>query len=171
MNRFLAGFLLLWASTSCADDALGTMAPVDRQSLSVHCKSNEFRRARCPVNTAGGVVIEQRLSQAPCRLGKSWGWDERGIWVSRGCEAVFAIAAIHRQPDPRPAQAGDSIAAVRVLCESRNFGYTLCPVNVRQDVELVYQLSKRDCRFNRSWGFGPTGVWVDNGCGGEFAIY
>jgi hypothetical protein len=56
----------------------------------VSCSSNG-RREYCQADTRGGVVLQRQLSQAECRQGSSWGFDERGIWVDRGCRADFSV--------------------------------------------------------------------------------
>jgi hypothetical protein len=33
--------------------------------------------------------MERQLSSQPCEEGRSWGYNERGVWVDRGCRAVF----------------------------------------------------------------------------------
>jgi len=45
---------------------------------------------RAPVNR-GHVQIERQLSSTRCRMGENWGWDRGGIWVKKGCRAVFSI--------------------------------------------------------------------------------
>jgi len=32
-------------------------------------------------------------SEAPCVFGQTWGFDDRGVWVDRGCRADFAVGA------------------------------------------------------------------------------
>ncbi|AIE86378.1 DUF3011 domain-containing protein [Fimbriimonas ginsengisoli] len=49
------------------------------------------RRAYTRIDTRGGVRLVRRLSDAPCEEGRSWGYDQNGIWVSRGCRAIFEI--------------------------------------------------------------------------------
>jgi hypothetical protein len=33
----------------------------------------------------------QQLSGSPCQQGSTWGYDNGGIWVDRGCRATFQI--------------------------------------------------------------------------------
>jgi hypothetical protein len=60
----------------------------------VRCESEELRYRHCPVDTRGGVTLERQLSRAPCEEGASWGYDERGVWVDRGCRGDFRVAAV-----------------------------------------------------------------------------
>jgi hypothetical protein len=55
------------------------------------CESRGHEATRCNVDTRGGVRLVRQLSSAPCERGRSWNADGRGIWVSRGCRAQFAV--------------------------------------------------------------------------------
>lgn len=61
----------------------------------VRCDSNGSRTTYCRVNTQGTVRLSRQISHSPCRQGRSWGTDSRGIWVSNGCRAEFAISSRH----------------------------------------------------------------------------
>ncbi len=55
------------------------------------CASNDGRRTGCPANTSRGVQLIKQRSSAACIQGRTWGFDQRGIWVDRGCRADFAL--------------------------------------------------------------------------------
>jgi hypothetical protein len=57
----------------------------------ITCSSNNGKRNYCPANIRGGVRLTNQRSGSPCVQGQTWGWDNRGIWVDRGCRADFAI--------------------------------------------------------------------------------
>lgn len=57
----------------------------------ITCESRGFDATRCNVETRGGVRLVRQLSSAVCERGRSWGYDDRGVWVSRGCRAQFAL--------------------------------------------------------------------------------
>jgi hypothetical protein len=58
----------------------------------ITCTSNNFSFARCDVPVWGRrVFVQRQLSRVRCIQGNNWGTDWRGIWVDRGCNAVFAI--------------------------------------------------------------------------------
>ncbi len=63
----------------------------DRSRNSVTCASDDGRRHYCSVNTRGGVQMVNQRSGSPCVQGQTWGYDNRGIWVDRGCRADFAL--------------------------------------------------------------------------------
>ncbi len=56
-----------------------------------------------------------------------------------------------------------------VRCESEDELRVYCPVNTGQGVQMVRQLSVRDCIRESSWGFEQGKVWVSDGCRAEFA--
>jgi hypothetical protein len=57
----------------------------------VRCESKEFRYRYCSVKTYGDVQLTRERSHSACRYGRTWGYDQRGIWVDRGCRADFAV--------------------------------------------------------------------------------
>jgi hypothetical protein len=57
--------------------------------ISLTCSSNDGRRNYCAANTRGGVQLTRQRSGSPCIQGQTWGFDNRGVWVDRGCRADF----------------------------------------------------------------------------------
>jgi len=57
----------------------------------VTCQSQNYQPATCAADTRGRAVISQRLG-GDCVLGRNWSFDNRAIYVSQGCRAVFAVA-------------------------------------------------------------------------------
>jgi hypothetical protein len=55
----------------------------------VTCTSKPGERQHCPADTTRGVVLAKSTGESACLLGKTWGYDETGVWVSDGCSAVF----------------------------------------------------------------------------------
>jgi hypothetical protein len=55
----------------------------------VSCGSKPGERTHCPADTSGGVALVSSSGESACLLGKTWGYDENGIWVSDGCSAEF----------------------------------------------------------------------------------
>ena len=47
------------------------------------------QREHCAADTSKGVALVSSTGAAPCLLGKSWGYDDDGIWVSDGCSGRF----------------------------------------------------------------------------------
>lgn len=59
---------------------------------SVTCTSRDYAYAHCDVPVWGrSVWVQRQLSDKRCVQGDNWGVDWRGIWVDRGCNAIFAV--------------------------------------------------------------------------------
>jgi hypothetical protein len=130
----------------------------------IRCESPGGRESFCPADTRRGVRLVNTVS-GRCQLGRGWGYDATGIWV-RGCSAEFEIG-----------QRGDGGGwgwgfneGSTLTCASEKFRYTLCQANTRGGVRLVNQISRAECTEGRSWGSDRRGIWVDQGCAGEFEI-
>ena len=59
-----------------------------RNSL-ITCSSDGNRRTYCDADTSNGVRLVREHGNSSCRLGSTWGFDRRGIWVERGCRGDF----------------------------------------------------------------------------------
>lgn len=55
-----------------------------------------------------------------------------------------------------------------LVCESQHGRLRQCAADIRGRVRLVRQLSRSECIEGRSWGAMRGGVWVSDGCRGEF---
>src|ERR1700760_1562751 len=53
----------------------------------ITCSSNNGKRNYCSADTSRGVRLTNQRSGSPCVQGQTWGYDNRGIWVDRGCRA------------------------------------------------------------------------------------
>lgn len=102
----VAGFWLGLPETAAAQQN-GTPQPVD-------CSSTPGNRTECVANTTSGVALVKSTGKAECLLGKTWGYDERGIWVSDGCGGIFqpGMVAVPRQAESpqtvKPAVVGET---------------------------------------------------------------
>ncbi|HZF97275.1 MAG TPA: DUF3011 domain-containing protein [Pseudoxanthomonas sp.] len=136
------------------------------------CESENGRQKFCTVDTRGGVSLVRQLSNTPCLRGRTWDVDRRGVWVAHGCRAEFATgygdddfySGGHGGGYPDDRHAGGLIR-----CESNDGRSRQCPADTRGGARLVRQLSSSACIEGRSWGFDRGGVWVTQGCRGEFA--
>lgn len=61
--------------------------------VTITCSSNNGKRNYCAADTSRGVRLSNQRSGSPCVQGQTWGWDNRGIWVDRGCRADFVTSA------------------------------------------------------------------------------
>jgi hypothetical protein len=120
------------------------------------CKSTGYRPNYCEADTRAGVRIVQQLSSSICIQGQTWGFDQRGVWVAQGCEAQFKL--------------GGHTAPRIVHCESRDYRQSYCPVDARGGVSLQRQNSSSACIRGHTWGSDPAGIWVSDGCKGDFLV-
>ena len=68
---------------------------------------------------------------------------------------------------------GDRGRGLRLTCGSEDYRYEVCGVRGRiRSAQLVRQRSWAPCREGRDWGVDRRGrgLWVDNGCEGEFRV-
>lgn len=157
----------IWVDRGCrADFAIRIAEQVAPQvalehATSITCSSDDERRHGCAVDTRGGVELVRQISGSPCLYDRTWGYDDRGIWVDRGCRAEFAVGALSWNGW------GDSF---NVYCASDNEGRETCPVDARRGVRLVRQRSGSPCILGQTWGYGPRGIWVDRGCRADFRV-
>jgi Protein of unknown function (DUF3011) len=61
------------------------------ETANVICASRPGERQQCSANTSAGVVLQKSTGASPCLLGKTWGYDDSGVWVSDGCSGEFVV--------------------------------------------------------------------------------
>ncbi|HEY9144173.1 MAG TPA: DUF3011 domain-containing protein [Arenimonas sp.] len=141
----------------------------------LRCESIKQRDRYCPVDTRGGVRIVRQESQADCILGRTWGYDRGGVWVTRGCRARFEVGGRYdpgyRGRDDRGYGYGPPPAR-RLRCESHDNRPNFCrvPGGFRQ-ADIERRLSKAGCEYGYSWGLRRDGIWVDRGCRADFVVF
>ena len=101
--------LLLLLATSPVIQNPGPQQPVAASTApaqttkEVACASKPGERTHCAADTSAGVVLLRLSGDAPCLLGKSWGYDQAGVWVSDGCSATFGTGVAEPQTTkPKP---------------------------------------------------------------------
>lgn len=162
---------MLWVRDGCRGEFLvrghrpGDL-PQSTRLRTVTCESPGGKLTRCTADTQGGVELQERLSRARCIGGKTWGYDESGIWVLGGCAGVFRIGEAKTAAGPEP----DVPVLNRIVCESTDGRRHRCPVNTEDGVRLIRELRGRACIEGHSWGYGRRGIWVDKGCRGSFLV-
>ncbi len=130
------------------------------------CKSSGYQQNYCGADTRDGVRMTRQLSNSACTEGRSWGYDRRGVWVSNGCEAEFMVGG----RNPGPIYDRGPVRGRVIRCESNDYQQQYCRADTRGGVWLQRQVSNSDCTRGRSWGFDDGGVWVSDGCKGDFAV-
>jgi len=130
----------------------------------VTCSSDNGRRNYCNVDTRRGVRLSRQISGSPCTQGQTWGFDDRGIWVDRGCRAEFIVGAGGGGNWGGQGQT--------ITCSSDNGGRNYCNIGGAnpQNITLTRQISGSPCVRNQTWGVNQRGLWVDRGCRAEFSV-
>lgn len=149
----------IWVSGGCrAEFQVGEVASAGAPARTIRCESNNGGHETCAVDTGRGVALTKQLSNLGCVKGKTWDYDEDGVWVSRGCRAIFTI-------DVDPAQAGQALR-----CESNHGKETVCPLPVGARVRMQEQRSNTPCVEGKSWEVRNDGLHVSNGCRADFHV-
>src|SRR5947208_1246980 len=131
MNRTLLFLIALLASTALFADTV------------IRCESDNNTRHNCRFDGIGNVTLQRQFSRNACVEGRSWGFNDRGIWVDRGCRAEFTLGG-------HGGGGGDSNYGRRdetITCESENNRTHRCSVNTRGGVRLSRQLSRNACTY------------------------
>ena len=97
--------LILWpASRVFAQTGPQSTPPPTPQQVAaaqqnvVTCESQAGQRVECGANTSSGVALLRSTGSAACLLGKTWGYDDKGIWVSDGCGGQFYAGQLSQAP-------------------------------------------------------------------------
>ena len=170
------------------------LAALDGNRVRVESRDGRYNAVR--VRTEDRVRIVRRLSDAPCREGRSWGYDANRIWVDDGCRADFEFGRDYRdgrydrnddwrwdnrrddrrdddwRRDDRWDRDGryGNNRTIRLRVESKDGRREYRNIPVSGEVRLVRRLSDAPCRLGRSWGYSSNGIWVDDGCRADFEV-
>ncbi len=99
-----AAVLLLFGGMGYSmEAALAASGDVD----SVRCLSESGERQHCAGDTSAGVLLLRSIGSESCLLGRNWGYDAQGVWVSDNCGGEFLLAA-----QPGVEASSDSAVAV-----------------------------------------------------------
>jgi hypothetical protein len=81
-----AAFMLssLTVGVAVADETAPTAS-----SRTLQCVSDQGERRECPADTSAGVALVRSIGSTECLLGKNWGYDDAGVWVTGGCGGEF----------------------------------------------------------------------------------
>lgn len=157
----------VWVTMGCRAEFLARRAaaqgePRVQVRRVVRCES-KGRPQSCPVRLNGAPVrLLRQNSYMPCRQDQSWGYRRNEIWTTRGCQGDFEIG---------DEQTGAFVDVPRrIACDSKDRRRRFCGATVSTGVRLLEQRSSRACEEGRSWGWDRFGIWVDEGCRGDFSV-
>ncbi len=88
--------------------------------------------------------------------------------MTRGPQSgTFALLLALSLPGGIPLKAQDSN---ELTCSSNGRGRTFCTADTRGGVQLLRSNGRVICQQGRNWDFDTRGVWVDQGCDGDFSL-
>lgn len=99
---------------------MASSAPAVASTREVRCDSRGLGYNYCRVDTDGRVEFVDRHSLFPCREGRSWGYDDRGIWVDKGCSATFRVGRSGHNGAKVALGALVGLAALAAIASNRN---------------------------------------------------
>jgi hypothetical protein len=106
IQRTLTAFALCagFANSGFAQNALSSSpdsAAAARNTTTVlSCSTDSNTRTLCAGDTSAGVALVKSTGSGACVLGKTWGYDVAGVWVSDGCGGEFQLGDRTNQSQP-----------------------------------------------------------------------
>jgi hypothetical protein len=99
---------------------LASGIPARASQKEVRCDSRGLGHNYCRVDTGGKVELVDRHSLFSCREGRSWGYDDRGVWVDKGCSATFRVGRQGHNDKAALAGVAVGLAALAAIAASRH---------------------------------------------------
>jgi len=151
----------LSASAVAGEEVTSQSTYVNDNGRVVHCVSTESGRTYCGAAHTRYII----RSPAPaCVENRTYGFDDRGIWVTGGCTADFAVAG---NTVTSHSTAVTSTGRI-VHCVSTANGRTFCG---RPHTRYVIRNPVPACVEGTTWGFDDEhGIWVTGGCKADFEV-
>lgn len=140
--------------------------PATQQQGVVRCESTDGRSRHCPADVRGGVRLSRQLSRTDCVQGSTWGYDASGIWVGNGCRADFMVGDYGYGSG----YASGGYGQRKIRCESTDGREKHCAASLR-GAALEKQISRTPCIQGSNWRWDSSGIWVKEGCRGDFAAW
>src|SRR2546430_9175613 len=140
-------FVLMAVLAPFCGRALARQGPQERHGQIIPCSSDDGEKHYCTADTRYGARLVRQRSQAPCQEGGSWGYDEEGIWVDKGCGGEFTLGRGDRSEEHTSELQSQSNLVCRLLLEKKknnkmsmtNADHTLTHIHTR----LIYFISQR----------------------------
>jgi|SoiMethySBSTD1v2_1073268.scaffolds.fasta_scaffold00155_26 DUF3011 family protein len=80
----------------------------------ITCAAIGAERTHCDGDTSAGVLLLRATGTGECLLGRTWGYDQTGVWVAEGCAAEFAFGQGAPATSAAPAQPDDRQPTPRI---------------------------------------------------------
>jgi len=173
--------LFVFAISFLALSSIGLHAQsgiTEKNGRSLTCASDDGKWHLCPVPTQYGVRMTNQRSGSPCIQGQTWGYNNQGVWVDRGCRADFWLGGGYHHGGggnggyPGGGGGGGYYpgGGQSITCSSDNGKRNYCNVNTRGGVRMVNQRSGSPCVQGQTWGYNSSSIWVDRGCRADFVV-
>lgn len=147
---------------SAQDEVTGRSTYVSNTGQVVHCVSTESGRTYCGEPHVRYTIVQPTPT---CVEGRTWGFDDRGVWVTGGCRADFTVADGNR-PVERSTYVTDSGRIVHCVSTANGRSYCGRP-------HMRYVIAGQPapaCVEGSTWGVDDRGVWVTGGCKADFTV-
>lgn len=112
------------------------------------CSSAAGERQHCRANTSSGILLSRSTGSGACLLGRSWGYDDAGVWVQDGCAADFIVAAA--------TPASGAVAASPNVPEVATAAGTVTPAGA-EAVFPAAEGTRQPATANETWGYLDPG--------------
>jgi len=159
-NGCVADFSPAITSTTVTSTAAGGTSTdyVTNSGQVIHCVSTDSGRTYC--GTAQTHYVISGTPDPRCIEGRTWGLDDRGVWVSSGCVADFSPTPVITSA---PVVTTDQV----IRCDSTGDGRTYCSTETKRHY-LLKKIREGNCVEGKTWGIDEHGLWVSGGCRGDF---
>jgi Protein of unknown function (DUF3011) len=146
----VAAFLMTLAARAAGGTQAVTTRPPPAPQAHVTCSSSPGAREHCAADTSSGVALVKSTGSAPCLLGKTWGYDDTGIWVSDGCSGEF-VAGQAAEPETEKKKPFEHIPNLGFLLYDGEKGQIYFRL-----FSYVRYLNQRSIDVNYTDAFGST---------------
>ena len=140
----------------------------------ITCGSINYGYNYCRIPTDGRARIAHQISHKPCINGDSWGYDNMGVWVDKGCRADFVVGDPYSQqyggqpvgggyaPPPQQPPPSGNVAGIDIFPSVKRFGgdYTHFTVRDVQECAVACSRDFRCAAFN--YGIQRRDCWLKN---------
>jgi hypothetical protein len=107
--------LTLLAAPAWAQTQAGAAAPqahsVGQVGTTIVCGSKKGENKVCLADTSAGVTLKKSTGTTDCIPGKTWGYDEAGVWVAEGCSGEFQLGEVAKEGAAAPPPTAAAAAA------------------------------------------------------------
>jgi hypothetical protein len=100
LERFEAGIRLGGAVSllTALGSAGSAVAATESEEQVLVCVSDAGKRNHCDADVSGGVALRRSTGSRECLLGRTWGYDDSGVWVAEGCGGEFVLGRSTHAP-------------------------------------------------------------------------